>query len=70
MEKQKFARRDFFRKAVQLTLISAMAGGTAYLLLEDRVQQGGCSQTQFCSNCQKISDCSLDQAKKFRQNEQ
>jgi len=70
MEKHKIVRRDFFRKAVQLTILSAMAGGTAYLVLEDRIQQGGCSQTQFCSNCQKITDCSLDQAKKFRQNEQ
>ncbi len=70
MGKQKLVRRDFFRKAVQLTILSAMAGGTAYLLLEERVQYEGCSQSQFCSNCQKKSECSLDQAKKFRQNEQ
>ena len=70
MDKQKLVRRDFFRKAVQLTIFSAMAGSTAYLLMEERVQYEGCSQTRFCSNCQKVSDCSLEQAKKFRQNEQ
>ena len=70
MDNQKLVRRDFFRKAVQVTILSAMAGGTAYLLLDERVQFEGCSQTQFCGNCQKLSDCSLDQAKKFKQNEQ
>ena len=70
MDKQTFVRRDFFRKAVQLTILSVMAGGTAYLLLEERVQYKGCSQAQFCGNCQKLGDCSLDQAKKFREYEQ
>jgi hypothetical protein len=62
-------RRDFFRKAAQLTFLSAMIGGTAYLLAEDRVQLEGCADNQFCRKCQKITSCSLDQAKNFRKNE-
>ena len=62
-------RRDFFRKAAQLTFLSAMIGGTAYLLTEDRVQLEGCADNQFCRKCQKITSCSLDQAKNFRKNE-
>lgn len=62
-------RRDFFRKAGQLTFLSAMIGGTAYLLAEDRVRMEGCADNQFCRKCQKITSCSLDQAKNFRKNE-
>lgn len=62
-------RRDFFRKAAQLTFLSAMIGGTAYLLTENRVQTEGCADNQFCKNCQKITTCSLDQAKKYKANE-
>jgi len=62
-------RRDFFRKAAQLTFLSAMFGGSAYLLAEDRVQIEGCADNQFCRKCQKINTCSLDQDKNFRRNE-
>jgi len=62
-------RRDFFKKAAQLTFLSAMIGGTAYLITENRVKTQGCSDNQFCENCQKIASCSLDQAKKFKANE-
>ena len=62
-------RRDFFRKAAQLTFLSAMIGGSAYLLAEDRVQLEGCADNQFCKKCQELKTCSLDQAKNFRKNE-
>ena len=62
-------RRDFFRKAAQLTFLSAMIGGSAYLLAEDRIQLAGCGDNQFCKKCQKITTCSLDQAKKYRKDE-
>jgi hypothetical protein len=62
-------RRDFFRKAAQLTFLSAMIGGTAYLLAENRVQLEGCGNNQFCKNCQKITTCLLDQAKKYKNDE-
>ena len=62
-------RRDFLRKAGQLTFLSAMIGGTAYLVAQDRVELNGCADNQFCNKCQKLTTCSLDQAKKYIDNE-
>ena len=62
-------RRDFFRKAGQLTFLSAMVGGTAFLLVQDRVQLEGCADNEYCRKCQKLTTCSLDQAKKYKQDE-
>lgn len=62
-------RRDFLRKAGQLTFLSAMIGGTAYLVAQDRVEMSGCADNKFCNNCQKLTACSLDQAKKYKENE-
>lgn len=62
-------RRDFFRKAGQLTFMSAMIGGSAYLLANDRVQLEGCAENDYCKKCQKLTACSLDQAKKYKENE-
>ncbi|HAH24205.1 MAG TPA: hypothetical protein DCL77_10705 [Prolixibacteraceae bacterium] len=62
-------RRDFLRKAGQLTFLSAIIGGSAYLLAEDRIQLEGCADNQFCKKCQKLNTCSLDQAKKYKENE-
>jgi hypothetical protein len=62
-------RRDFFRKAAQLTFLSAIVAGSAYLFAENRVQLYGCTDNQFCRTCQKMNTCSLDQAEKFRKNE-
>ncbi|MBL7972179.1 MAG: hypothetical protein JNL03_11745 [Prolixibacteraceae bacterium] len=63
------SRRDFFRKAAQLTFLSAMIGGSAYLLTQNRVQLEGCGDNQFCNGCQKLAGCKLDQAKKYRKDE-
>lgn len=46
-----------------------MLGGSAYLLMENRIQLEGCGDNQFCKNCQELTSCSLDQAKKFKDNE-
>jgi len=62
-------RRDFFRKAAQLTFLSAMIGGSAYLLAENRIQLEGCADNQFCKKCQKLATCTLDKAKKYHENE-
>jgi len=62
-------RRDFFRKAGQLTFLSAIIGGSAYLMVEDRIQLEGCADNQFCRKCQKLNTCSLDPAKKYKENE-
>ena len=62
-------RRDFFRKAGQLTFLSAMIGGSAYLLAQDRVQLEGCADNEYCRKCQKLTTCSLDQAKKHKEDE-
>lgn len=62
-------RRDFFRRAGQLTFLSAMIGGSAYLLAEDRLQLEGCAENQFCKKCQKLTGCTLDQAKKYKKDE-
>ena len=69
MNDTKNTRREFFRKAGQLTFLSVMVGGSVYLLAKDRVELIGCSDNQFCKSCQKINTCSLDQAKNFRKNE-
>jgi hypothetical protein len=69
MDTKKTDRRDFFRKAAQLTFLSAMIGGSAVLLTQNRVQLDGCADNRFCKSCQKLTACSLDQAKKFRNNE-
>jgi hypothetical protein len=63
------SRREFFRKAGQLTFLSVMAGGTGYLLVKNRIQLEGCGDNQFCKKCQKLATCSLDQAKNFKKNE-
>jgi hypothetical protein len=62
-------RRDFFRKVAQLTFLSAMIGGSAYLLTENRIQVSGCGDNQFCKKCQKLTTCSLDKAKKYKEDE-
>lgn len=62
-------RRDFFRKAGQLTFLSAIIGGSAYLLANDRVQLDGCAENDYCKKCQKLTACSLDQAKKYKEDE-
>jgi hypothetical protein len=46
-----------------------MIGGSAYLLVEDRVQLEGCADNQFCKKCQKLTACSLDKAKKYKEDE-
>jgi hypothetical protein len=61
-------RRDFFRKAGQLTFLAALIGGPVYLMSEDRIQLEGCADNQFCNKCQKLNTCSLDQAKKYKDN--
>jgi len=63
-------RRDFFRKAGQLTFLSAMIGGPVYLMTQNRIQWEGCGDNQFCNKCQKLTTCSLDQAKKYKENGQ
>ena len=62
-------RRDFFRKAGQLTFLSALIGGPLYWMTQDRIQIEGCNDNQFCNQCQKLTTCSLDQAKKYKENE-
>jgi len=62
-------RRDFFRKVAQISFLSVMVGGSAYLIAEKRIQLNGCSDNKFCKECQKLTTCSLDQAKNFRTNE-
>lgn len=57
------------RKAGQLTFLSAMIGGSAYLLVNDRVQLDGCAENDYCKKCQKLTACSLDQAKKYKEDE-
>jgi hypothetical protein len=69
MNDNKTNRRDFFRKAAQLTFLSAMIGGSAYLLAENRVQLEGCADNQFCKKCQKLTACSLDKAKIYKEDE-
>jgi hypothetical protein len=69
MNEPKNTRRDFFRKAAQLTFLSAILGGTAYLLAEDRVLFEACADNQFCKNCQKLATCPLDKAQKQKKNE-
>jgi hypothetical protein len=62
-------RRDFFRKAGQLTFLSAMIGGPLYLMTQDRIELDVCGDNQFCNQCQKLTTCSLDQAKIYKENE-
>ncbi len=69
MNNSKTNRRDFFRKAAQLTFLSAMIGGPAYLLHKNRVQLEGCADNKFCNKCQKLTDCSFDKAQKYKENE-
>jgi hypothetical protein len=69
MENRKLARREFFRKGIQYTILSAMAGGTVYWLSDDRISAADCTKSKFCDGCGKISECTLSQAKKFRKDE-
>jgi hypothetical protein len=69
MKDQQNTRRDFFRKAAQLTFLSAIIGGSAYLVHENRVQLEGCADNQFCNKCQKLTTCALDKAQKYKENE-
>jgi hypothetical protein len=69
MNNQKLARREFFRKGIQYTILSAMVAGTVYWSSADRISTDDCAKSKFCDGCGKISDCTLDQAKKFRKDE-
>ena len=69
MDNNKTNRRDFFRRAAQLTFFSALVGGSAYMFSQNRVQLNGCAENKFCKSCQKLNTCSLDQAKNFRKDE-
>jgi hypothetical protein len=46
-----------------------MAGSSVYLLSQNRIQLDGCTENKFCKNCQKLNNCTLDQAKKQKENE-
>lgn len=59
-------RRDFFRKAGQLTCFSILVAGSGMLFSEKRVTLWGCGDNQFCEKCGKIQNCTLDQAKEQR----
>lgn len=59
-------RRHFFKKVGQLTLLSTLIGGTSYLAYRDQVRLTGCAANQFCKGCNKLTTCSLDQAKNER----
>jgi hypothetical protein len=61
-------RREFFRKAGQLTCLSALVGGSGILLTNNRVSLYGCGDNQFCESCRKIEHCNLDQASQQRKN--
>ncbi len=69
MDTKKTDRRDFFRRAAQLTFLSTMVGGSVWLMTENRIQFDGCNDNQFCKKCQKLSTCSLDKAQTYRKNE-
>jgi hypothetical protein len=70
MDNRKLARREFFRKGIQYTILTAMTLGTVYLLSDDRISAEDCAKSKYCDGCGKVSDCALDQAKKFRKDEQ
>ncbi|MEI6275586.1 MAG: hypothetical protein WCP08_06335 [Prolixibacteraceae bacterium] len=57
-------RREFFRKVGQLSCLSVLIGGAAMLAVNHRIRLNGCNQNQFCRNCGKLSNCSLEPAKK------
>ncbi len=69
MDNRKLDRREFFRKGIQYTILSAMAGGTVYWLSEGRISAEACAKSKFCDGCGKLKECTLDQAKKFRKDE-
>lgn len=60
-------RREFFRKAGQLTCLSVLVGGSGFLLTKNRVSTSGCGDNQFCESCQKIDRCNLDQARQHKE---
>ena len=69
MDNNKTNRRDFFKRAAQLTFFSALVGGSAYMFSQNRVQLDGCAENKFCKSCQTLNTCSHDQAKNFRKDE-
>jgi hypothetical protein len=59
-------RRDFFVKLGRLSCISAILGGSGYLIAQKRIRLSGCGEDQFCKNCQKFQNCNLQPARELK----
>lgn len=63
-------RREFFRKGGRLLLLSGMAAGSAYLVINGQVEKTGtCKVASHCNGCSKLAGCSEEQAAGFRKAE-
>lgn len=61
-------RREFFRRASQLMLLSGLIGGSAYLVARNGVSEN-CSNSDLCNNCNKLQNCDLKKADNFKRKE-
>jgi hypothetical protein len=63
-------RREFFRKGGRLLLLSGMAAGSAYLVINGQVEKSGfCKVASHCKGCSKLTGCVEEQAAGYRQAE-
>lgn len=61
-------RFEFVKKTLRLGILAGIAGGTAHLAMNDRIDFT-CSSEAICKTCGVYKDCGLEKAIKARENE-
>jgi len=62
-------RRGFLRAVGRIALLGGFAGSGVYLASTNKITAPGpCNENRFCSSCNKIEDCKLPGAEKYRKN--
>jgi hypothetical protein len=60
-------RKDFFRKGGRLVILSGIGILSAFLVFDQKiVKPENCSVAPQCTNCGKLAQCKLPQAKIVR----
>lgn len=60
-------RRDFIKTGGRVLILIIIGVFTAVGLKQNKITSTtACSKTNFCSNCNKLSYCSLPQATKYQ----
>ena len=59
-------RRDFFKRTMQLTLLTGLVGGAGYLVARNGITSD-CTENGMCGKCSKLKDCKEKKAENFKE---